>query len=196
MLVSNSRFEEGVIANASAPQLLKLASVGGFRTLRDSAVERAHAGQTTLEEIDRVVGEVKDSVDDEAAGTPLEPHVLLVDDDAVSRTLSKSLLQKNGFRVSEAADGALALEQLAAGHAFALMVLDLEMPGMGGREVLAKVRKTVSTAGLPILVLTGTASEEMEALLMDEGADDYIRKPIEPALFVARVKAALRRAGG
>lgn len=76
------------------------------------------------------------------------------------------------------------------------MVLDLDMPVLGGREVLARVRKSVATAGLPILVLTGSGSDDLEALLMEEGADDYIQKPLDPARFVARVKAALRRAGG
>ena len=200
VLVSNSKFEEMVISGASAAQLLKAVSVGGFRTLRDVAVERARAGETTLEEIDRVVGESKDAGDEaeaaEAQAETQEPHVLLVDDDAVTRKLAKSLLKKNGFRVSEAADGASGLEKLENEHGFALMVLDLEMPKMGGREVLARVRKSVATAGLPVLVLTGAASEELEAQLMDEGADDYIRKPLDPARFVARIKAALRRAGG
>jgi DNA-binding response OmpR family regulator len=60
--------------------------------------------------------------------------------------------------------------------------------------VLARVRQSVRTAGLPVLVLTGSIGEDTEAQLMDEGADDYIRKPLEPARFVARVRAALRRA--
>ena len=86
------------------------------------------------------------------------------------------------------------MAQLEAGSEPALLVLDLDMPGMGGREVLARVRQTVATAGLPALVLTGSGTEEMEAELMEAGADDYIRKPLEPARFVARVRAALRRA--
>ena len=65
---------------------------------------------------------------------------------------------------------------------------------MTGREVLSRVRQSVHTAGLPVLVLTGSVADEIEAQLMDEGADDYIRKPLEPARFLARVKAALRRA--
>ena len=63
------------------------------------------------------------------------------------------------------------------------------------RVSLARVRGSVHTAGLSVLVLTGTVSDEAEAQLMEEGADDYVRKPLEPARFVARVKAALRRAG-
>ena len=92
-------------------------------------------------------------------------------------------------------DGAAALERLESSPDFALMVLDVEMPRLSGREVLARVRKSVHTAALPVLVLTGSTGDEIEAQLMEEGADDYIRKPLEPARFVARVKAALRRAG-
>jgi len=67
---------------------------------------------------------------------------------------------------------------------------------MDGRQVLAKVRASVATAGLPVLVVTGTADDGAEAQLMEDGADDFIRKPLDPARFVARVKSALRRAGG
>jgi two-component system response regulator TctD len=89
----------------------------------------------------------------------------------------------------------VALDKLEANSPYSLMVLDVEMPRLSGREVLSRVRQSVHTAGLPVLVLTGSVADEIEAQLMDEGADDYIRKPLEPARFVARVKAALRRAG-
>jgi DNA-binding response OmpR family regulator len=105
------------------------------------------------------------------------------------------VLEKSAFRVAEAEDGVAALALLEAGTEPALIVVDLDMPKMGGREVLARVRQTVATAGLPVLVLTASGTDEMEAQLMEEGADDYIRKPLEPARFVARIKAALRRAG-
>jgi type II secretory ATPase GspE/PulE/Tfp pilus assembly ATPase PilB-like protein/ActR/RegA family two-component response regulator len=203
VLVSNPMFSELVAAGGSPAQLLKAASVGGFRSLRESAVDRVRNRETTLQEVERVVG----NADDSSAAVPSEdarpspiaasvggPHVLVVDDDSVSRTLARTLLMKNGFRVSEASDGAAALELLGKNPGFTLMVLDLEMPIMGGREVLERVRKSVATVALPIIVLTSTASEELEAQLMEEGADDYIRKPLEPARFVARVKAALRRA--
>jgi CheY-like chemotaxis protein len=189
--VTNASVEALIVEGAPNSQLQKGAVSAGMRPLRDVAAERVNQGDTTLQEIDRVLGEV----DGDEAPAAATPHVLLVDDDTVSRTLARSLLEKNGFRVSEAGDGAAALELLETGDGFALMVLDVDMPRMGVREVLARVRASVRTAGLPVLVLTGSTSEEGEAQLMEEGADDYIRKPLEPARFLARVKAALRRAG-
>ncbi len=62
--------------------------------------------------------------------------------------------------------------------------------------MLERVRHSVATAGLPVVVLTGATGEETEVQMMDRGADDYVRKPIDPARFVARIKATLRRAGG
>jgi type IV pilus assembly protein PilB len=191
VLISNPTFEELVATGAPVARLQKAAAVGGFRSLRENAVERVRQGETTLEEVERVLG---DAGTDQAGSEPQQPLVLLVDDDHVSRTLARKVLEKSSFRVVEAGDGLAALAQLDAGPAPALMVVDLDMPEMGGREVLARVRQTVATAGLPVLVLTGSGTEEMEAELMEAGADDYIRKPLEPARFVARVRAALRRA--
>jgi DNA-binding response OmpR family regulator len=75
------------------------------------------------------------------------------------------------------------------------MVLDLDMPKVGGSEVLGRVRSTLATAALPVVVLTGTNDPDAEIRLMENGADDYIRKPIDSPRFVARIRAALRRAG-
>ena len=70
------------------------------------------------------------------------------------------------------------------------------MPNVGGREVLAAVRSTVATAGMPVIVLTGTTDQDAEIEVMEAGADDYIRKPLDPRKFMVRVKATLRRASG
>ena len=69
------------------------------------------------------------------------------------------------------------------------------MPGMGGDGLVTQLRARVQTAMLPVIILTGSDEHDTEAQLMDAGADDYIRKPIDPPRFLARVKAALRRAG-
>lgn len=125
------------------------------------------------------------------------PHILLVDDDGTTRKIARTMIEKHlGFRVSESPDGGDALLRLARGETFSLMVLDLDMPTLGGREVLRSVRQSIATAGLPVVVLTGTPDEEAEIELMEMGADDYLRKPIVPARLQTRIKAALRRAQG
>jgi type II secretory ATPase GspE/PulE/Tfp pilus assembly ATPase PilB-like protein/ActR/RegA family two-component response regulator len=194
VLMTNPTIEGLVTHGAPASQVQKAAVSGGMRALRDVAAERARAGDTTLQEVERVLGELGGAASEDLTTAASTPHLLLVDDDPVARGIARAVLEKNGFRVSEAEDGAAALERLDGSPDFALMVLDVEMPRMTGREVLSRVRQSVHTAGLPVLVLTGSVADEIEAQLMDEGADDYIRKPLEPARFVARVKAALRRA--
>ena len=76
------------------------------------------------------------------------------------------------------------------------MILDLDMPQMGGLEVLATVRGTGPQMTLPIIVSTGADSPSAETSVFDSGADDYICKPLDPARFMARVKAVFRRTSG
>ena len=119
--------------------------------------------------------------------------VLLVDDDPVARTAARSVLEREGFRVLEASDGESALEVYRAERGIALAIVDLEMPGMGGRDLVASLRGQGAT--LPIIVLTSAADPELEADLIEAGADDYLHKPINARLFKARITATLRRAG-
>ena len=132
----------------------------------------------------------------ESAAEEAPTHVLIVDDDREVRLIARCILEDLGYRVSEAANGIEALARLAKGEFFALMILDLAMPILGGREVLSAVRGSLATAGLPVVVLTGSPDPSAEIELMEQGADDYIRKPIDPPLFQSRVKAAVRRARG
>jgi DNA-binding response OmpR family regulator len=67
------------------------------------------------------------------------------------------------------------------------------MPRLSGPEVLSRLKRSVSTAGIPVVVLTGSEETGTEAELLEMGAEDYIRKPIEPTRFLARIRAALRR---
>src|SRR6185437_9848209 len=97
--------------------------------------------------------------------------------------------------VEHATDGQAAIDMLAHDPRFSLMTLDLNMPRLDGLDVLRQLRSSASTSGLPIVVLTSTDCEETEINLMNEGADDYLRKPLDPARFIARVRAVLRRAG-
>jgi type II secretory ATPase GspE/PulE/Tfp pilus assembly ATPase PilB-like protein/ActR/RegA family two-component response regulator len=213
-----------VLDGAPLFELQRQAVTDGMHTLLESALDRVRAGETTLAEVDRAVGAgdasrkggeqaplarfVPPPVHAHSDPSPLgaatpaatasdgTTHILLVDDDATTRMLARTILQNLGFQVSEAADGSEALAKLARGELFSLMILDLDMPMLGGREVLRAVRKSVATTGLPIVVLTGTHDPNADIELMEQGADDYIRKPIDPPRFVSRVKAALRRAQG
>ena len=72
---------------------------------------------------------------------------------------------------------------------FNLVILDLATPGLHGRAVLHQVRGSVETAALPVLIRTGTGSDQLEA-----GADDYVEKSVDADRFMARVHAVLRRA--
>jgi type II secretory ATPase GspE/PulE/Tfp pilus assembly ATPase PilB-like protein/ActR/RegA family two-component response regulator len=218
-----------IVRGALPQELARQAARDGMRTLLESALDRVRAGETTLEEVERVIGRGEKSADsddgldgDDLDGDGLDGGVmdrvsenvtaaapftareegpsgsarkiLIVDDDGTVRTIARALLEKAGHEVCEANDGSEALARLSRGEGFALMLLDLDMPMLGGREVLAAVRRSLTTATLPVVVLTGTTDPGADIELLELGADDYIRKPIDPPRLVTRVNAALRRA--
>ncbi|HEX9691936.1 MAG TPA: type II/IV secretion system protein [Gemmatimonadales bacterium] len=184
-----SKLRDHVAKGTSHVELLRAAKASGMRPLREMGIDRVKNGLTSLDELERVLGDPVEDIVPEVG----RPHVLIVDDDKVDRVLARELLEKNDIDVTEAKNGREALT-LIAEEDFSLVVLDLQMPKMKGDAVLEELRKDPTTVGLPVIVLTGEEDPEIEALLIEEGADDYIRKPIDPARFVARVKATLRRA--
>ena len=120
-----------------------------------------------------------------------KPKVLVVDDDrSALKFISANLLARN-YEVVTAHDGVEALEQLKE-HIIDLIILDMMMPRMDGLEVCRRVR-TYST--VPIIVLSGLQDEEKKVQALDLGADDYLTKPFGLQELLARVRAALRRAG-
>ncbi len=108
--------------------------------------------------------------------------------------MMRSLLERDGFEVEEAEDGHKALDMLKVDPDYKLIILDLAMLGLGGREVLDQVRGSVDTSALPVLLRTATGSDTLEAELLEAGADDYVAKPLDAARFMARVHAVTRRA--
>lgn len=204
VLVITPTIQELISHGASTVEIQRAAIQAGMRPLLAVALDHVRAGHTSLEEVDRVLGETNSAKSDSSgmAGDVLEdqatesekqnPTVLLVDDDATVRQFAKFVLETEQYHVVEAGNGREALEYIAGGKPVSLVVLDLDMPEMNGGEVLQAVRANPATMALPIIVLT--ASERSEAQVMDWGADDYIRKPFEPQRFLARVKAVLRRA--
>jgi DNA-binding response OmpR family regulator len=116
-------------------------------------------------------------------------RVLVVEDEAPIRRVIVGYLQREGFEVSEAADGLTAVE-LARGLGPEVIVLDLGLPGIDGVEVCRAVR-TFSDAY--VVMLTARAEEIDKLIGLSVGADDYLTKPFSPRELVARVRAMLRR---
>jgi len=190
VLVNDTDFQEQLGRHAASVELQRSAERNGMRPMRAVALAHVVIGNTTLSEVERVLGE-GDSTPERLVE---KPRILVVDDDPVTRELAVGVLRATGFAVEQATDGQAAIDVLKHDPRYSLMTLDLGMPRLGGLEVLRQLRSAPHTSGLPIVVLTGTDCEETEIELMNEGADDYLRKPLDPARFVARVRAVLRRA--
>ncbi|TBN57492.1 response regulator transcription factor [Glaciihabitans arcticus] len=118
------------------------------------------------------------------------PRVLLVDDEAAIRDNLGPFLERSGFEVSLAADGELALEAVAT-LSPDLVVLDVMMPRLDGREVLRRLR--AADHWTPVVLLTQVGESYERAAALEEGADDYLNKPFDPQELVARIRAILRR---
>jgi two-component system alkaline phosphatase synthesis response regulator PhoP len=115
--------------------------------------------------------------------------ILLVDDEANIVDLARMYLEREGYRVEAAYDGAVALEKVE-GLKPALMVLDIMLPEVDGFEVCRKVR---IGSDIPIIMLTARDDDIDKIVGLELGADDYLTKPFNPRELVARVKAILRR---
>lgn len=119
------------------------------------------------------------------------PRVLLVDDDEIVRTLLMAGLEYAGFWVNEAADGEQALRHFESDPPD-VVVLDVMMPGIDGFEVCQDLRANPATARVPIIMMTGLEDEQSIRRAFDLGANDFITKPIKPALLAHRLNFVLR----
>ncbi len=117
------------------------------------------------------------------------PTVLVVDDEQIVREVVCTYLEREGYRVLQAADGVSARAMLEQGQP-SLVVLDLMLPGVDGLELCRWIR---STSELPVIMLTARGEEADRIVGLELGADDYVTKPFSPRELVARVKTVLRR---
>lgn len=119
------------------------------------------------------------------------PSILLVDDETAITANLAPFLERAGFNVCVASNGEDALQELASRHVD-LLILDVLMPRMDGREVLRHLRQQGNW--IPIILLTRVGEAGERAMALEEGADDYLNKPFDPHELAARIRSVLRRA--
>ncbi len=117
------------------------------------------------------------------------PAILVVDDDARMQRLLRANLERAGYRVTTANNGAEALDRIEL-EPPDLLVLDVMMPVLDGLTCLARLREF---SDLPVILLTAKGEERDKVQGLDLGADDYLTKPFGPAELLARMRAVLRR---
>jgi two-component system phosphate regulon response regulator PhoB len=121
-----------------------------------------------------------------------KPLVLVVEDEAALATMLRYNLERQGFRVEEAADGQEALTRIAESPPD-LVLLDWMLPVMSGIEVCRQIRRRPSTRDLPEIMVTARTEDQDAVRGLNTGADDYITKPFNMDALLARMRALLRR---
>jgi two-component system OmpR family response regulator len=118
--------------------------------------------------------------------------VLLIDDDVELVSMLVDYLAREGFQTAAAHDGGAGARAALSGR-YAIVILDVMMPGLNGIETLRRIR---ASSRIPVLMLTGRGDDADRILGLELGADDYVTKPCTPRELTARVRAILRRTKG
>jgi type IV pilus assembly protein PilB len=208
VLVVNDEIRDLISNRAPEHSIKKAAQRAGMRTLMDDGIDKAARGLTTLDEVLRVVSHGDASgrvVIPPPAADVITPavhgvsppdvgggRVLVVEDSPTVLSVVKYFLELEGFEVLVAENGLVGLE-VALRERPDIIVSDVNMPGMGGVEMVRALRKDPRMADVRILMLTSESSVESETEGLAAGADDYILKPVEPRRLAARVKKLLGR---
>lgn len=115
------------------------------------------------------------------------PYIMVVDDNKITTKLLHRYLDVNGYEVTEAYDGQECLEKVAERHPDAI-VLDVMMPRLDGYQTTMKLKEDPVTAEIPIVIVTALNDVQNQLKAIEAGADDFLNKPIEEKLLVAKVK--------
>ena len=120
-----------------------------------------------------------------------KPQLLVVDDIGDNRSILKRRFESRGFDVTEAESGHAAIE-LIESSAFDLVLLDVMMPGIDGLETLRRIRSRKSASALPVIMVTAKSESGNIVEALEQGANDYVTKPVNRIELVARVRSALK----
>jgi type II secretory ATPase GspE/PulE/Tfp pilus assembly ATPase PilB-like protein/ActR/RegA family two-component response regulator len=200
---------DAVRSGAPLDSIRAAARAAGMRSLRECGLAMVANGTTTLDELVRVLGverqhadasptTAEPSLDRPSARTPetppsregTAPAVLLADDDVSDLMDWEREFASQSWRVTMAVNGTEAAQRLAQG-VYDCVVLRLRLPEISGRELLARLRR--EGRDVPVIIVTNLDSAELEVRLLDDGADDYLHKPVPAAVLVARARTVLAR---
>ncbi|MBS1536542.1 MAG: response regulator [Bacteroidetes bacterium] len=116
-----------------------------------------------------------------------KPYILVVDDNRITTKLLRRYLEANGYEASEAYDGIECLEKVAERSPDAI-VLDVMMPRLDGYETVKRLRESPVSDRIPVVIVTALNDISNQLKAIDAGADDFLSKPIEEKLLIAKVK--------
>ncbi|MGD9898162.1 MAG: ATPase, T2SS/T4P/T4SS family [Calditrichaceae bacterium] len=217
ILILNNDIKEMIANDIPIQNIRKAARDDGFRNLFEDALSLIADGITDYNEILRVVNPGSDQFDGQSVSSPetgimpdetdkktekednkknlknknVSKNILVVEDTRVTRMMIKGIIEKKTkWTVSEAEDGAIALKNIQQ-NIPDLILLDIMMPNMDGYEFLQHLRSDIKTAGIPVLMLTALKTPENEIKVLELGADDFLTKPINPDVLIARIKRKL-----
>ena len=122
----------------------------------------------------------------------VQPRLLIVDDISDNRTVLKRRFERRGFDVTEAESGLIAID-LIERRQFDLVLLDVMMPGIDGMETLRRIRGRKSASALPVIMVTAKSESDNIVDALEQGANDYVTKPVDFAVALARVNTQLSR---
>ena len=189
LLTPSDELREAIVGGAAAHDIRAAMHASGTSTMRDHAMRLVSEGLTSIEEVNRILAE---DVDGEQSTGRIRSRVLIADDEPITRMLVRLLLERENFEVLEASNGKQAVD-IATRERPDLMIVDLNMPEMDGYEAIATLRRDITMATLPIMVLTSQEGPDVERRVLELGADDYIIKPFDPTVLLSRVNAVFRR---
>ncbi len=120
------------------------------------------------------------------------PDVLIVDDNAINRSLAKTLLKRSGWEPSEADCGEIALEMLES-RTYPVVLLDISMPGLSGMETVKRIRNMPKCRGIHVVAYTAHAMEDEKRQILEAGFDDILVKPVSKDSLLATFEPLRQR---
>ncbi len=216
VLLVTPAIKESLAKDTTGLMIRKMAEKDGFTTLSRDGISKALRGLTTIEEVFRVAPPDTDEEEEEeplpaqpvpkafdrkrtdpSSQTPIgtavwSPKILIVDDNVVILKILQNILEAQNFVTISAKDGAEALK-LTHTERPDLIITDYMMPEMDGKALIQKLKETLSTRFIPIVMLTSRDEVDSEVEILDLGADDYLVKPIVPKRLISRVNRLLNR---